>query len=115
LFGTQTGPARRAYARFVAEGGGDFEPEASASAQVFLGDDAFIARATRKARAPSREVPRRQRAWTSLAQIERAEKDRDAAIRKAYVSGVFTLAQMGAHFGLHYASVSRIARQDREE
>ena len=112
LFDTQTGPARRAYARFVAKGGGAFEPEASASGQVFLGDEAFITRATRKATAPSREVPKRQRAWTSLAQIERAARGRDAAIQVAYASGAFTLAQIGAHFGLHYASVSRIARRD---
>ena len=115
LFGTQTGPARRAYARFVSEGSGEFEPEDSASGQIFLGDDAFIAHATRKAAAPSREVPKGQRAWTSLAQIERASKDRDAAIQAAYASGAFTLAKIGAHFGLHYASVSRIARREREE
>ena len=115
LFGTQTGPARRAYARFVAEGGCDFEPEAAAWGQVFLGDESFIAQATRKAAAPSREVPKRQRAWTSLAQIERAARGRDSAIQAAYASGAFTLAQIGAHFGLHYASVSRIARRDQEK
>ncbi|MFZ1620706.1 hypothetical protein, partial [Dokdonella sp.] len=83
--------------------------------QVFLGDESFIAQATRKAAAPSREVPKRQRAWTSLAQIERAAQGRDSAIQAAYASGAFTLAQIGAHFGLHYASVSRIARRDQEK
>jgi len=94
---------------------GDFEPEASASGQVFLGDESFIARATRKATVSSREVPKRQRAWTSLAQIERAASGRDAAIQAAYASGAFTLAENGAYFGLHYASVSRIARRDLEK
>ncbi len=111
MFGDRSGPARRAYARFVAEGVGEFDPWRAASGQVFLGDEAFIERVTRKAAAPSREVPRRQRAWTSLAQIARLSPDRDDAIQAAYATGEWTLAQIGAHFGLHYATVSRIARR----
>jgi len=111
LFGTTSGPARRAYARFVAEGVGSADPTDDVTQQTFLGDPAFIARATRNATPPSREVPRRQRAWRSLAQYEKESPDRDAAIRAAYASGAYTLAQIGDHFGLHYATVSRLARR----
>jgi hypothetical protein len=111
LFGAAWGPARRAYARFVAEGVGGFDPLSMSRSQVFVGDDAFIESVTRKASQPSREVPKRQRAWRSLAQIARVHPDRDEAIRVAYASGTYTLAQIGEHFGLHYATVSRIARR----
>lgn len=57
-------------------------------------------------------MPREQRAQKSLAQHERAASDRDSAIRAAYASGAYTLKVIGEHFGLHYATVSRIARAE---
>jgi len=57
------------------------------------------------------EVPRRARAWRTLAQYDEGSPDRDTAIRAAYASGGWTLAQIGMHFGLHYATISRIARR----
>jgi len=91
LFGTNWGVSRRAYARFVAEGIGAFDPKNALS--------------------PSREIPKAQRRWKPLTQYDREAKDRDDAIRAAYASGAYTLAQIGEHFGLHYATVSRIARK----
>ncbi len=110
LFGTSWGAARRAYARFVAAGVDAADPTEDIRGQVFLGDEAFVARVTGKSKPPSKEVPRAQRAWKSLKSIEQASKDRNAAIRAAYVLGVCSLRDIGAHFGLHYASISRIAR-----
>ena len=46
-----------------------------------------------------------------LKHYEQAADDRDEAIRAAYASGAYTLKAIGEHFGLHYATVSRIARQ----
>lgn len=109
LFGTNRGAARRAYARFVADGLKAFDPKGTVSAQIFLGDEAFVDRATRRATSPSREVPRAQRQWRTLSQYEREAANRDEAIRAAYASGAYTLAQIREHFGAHYASVSRIA------
>ena len=109
LFGSDRAPARRAYARFVADGMGAPDPTAEVSAQTFLGDETFIAAAARHAARASREVPRRQRAWKTLAQFAR-ELERDDAIRAAYATGAYTLAAIGEHFGMHYASISRIAR-----
>ncbi|NEV63098.1 addiction module toxin RelE, partial [Thiorhodococcus minor] len=34
----------------------------------------------------------------------------DQAIAAAYASGGYTLKQIGDHFGLHYARISRIVR-----
>jgi len=53
---------------------------------------------------------RRQRAQKSLAQDERTAIDRDSAIRAAYASGAYTLKAICEYFGLHYATVSRVAR-----
>jgi len=108
LFSADRGAARRAFARFVAEGAGSSLPESKQ--QLFLGDDKFAERMASRAKAPSREVPRKQRAPKSLAQYERAAADRDSAIRAAYASSTYTLKAIGEHFGLHYATVSRIAR-----
>lgn len=111
LFATSWGAARRAYARFVAAGVDAADPSAEVSGQVFLGNEKFVALATRQAASPSREVPKAQRAWKSLATYARAAKDRNTAIREAYESGAYTLSAIGDHFGLHYATVSRISRQ----
>jgi transposase len=36
--------------------------------------------------------------------------DRDEAIATAYASGGYTMKEIGAYFGLHYARVSRIVQ-----
>ena len=78
--------------------------------QVFLGSEAFVSAVTAKVGKVSSEVPKRQRQWRSLKTIERSAENRDDAIRAAYATAQFTLRRIGDHFGLHYASVSRIAR-----
>ena len=110
LFGTETGLARRAYGRFVAQGLSVEDPTEQVTNQLFLGGEAFVGAVTAKVGAVSSEVPKRQRQWRSLKSIEGSATNRDDAIRAAYAAGQFTLRQIGDHFGLHYASVSRIAR-----
>ena len=110
LFGTERTAARTAFARFVAEGVGRvFEPEVQA--QCFLGSENFVANVMGMAEPVSAEVPRRQRLAPSLPQIEADAAHRDEAIRRAYATGAYTLSEIGAYFGLHYATISRIARQ----
>lgn len=113
LFGSDRSQARRAYARFVAAGADATDLESEIRHQLYLGDDRFAERLARMGRnkPPSREVPRRQRAVKSLSQYERDARDRDSAIAAAWASGAYTQPQIGAHFGLHYATVSRIARR----
>ena len=114
MFGAQRSRSRQAYARFVAAGVGAPDPTSAVTAQAFLGDEAFVASAARQARKMSKEIPRRQRAWKTLAQFAR-EHARDDAIRAAHATGTFTLTAIGAHFGLHYATISRIARASLED
>lgn len=111
LFHPDRGPARRAYARFVAEGVNAPDPTEGIERQSILGKEAFVERMVKLAskRPTSPEVPRGGRVVSSLASIERNARDREAAIRVAYASGGYTLAEIGAYFGLHYSTVSRIA------
>jgi putative transposase len=113
LFHPDRGPARRAYARFVAEGVNAPDPTEAVERQSILGTEAFVERMVKLASkgATSREVPRRARLVPSLSAIERKSRDRDQAIQMAYASGGYTLAEIGDHFGLHYSTVSRIAAE----
>jgi len=114
LFGTERSAVRRAFARFVAEGvGHGFEPEVQA--QCFLGDENFISRTAAEAEPVSAEVPRRQRLAPSIAQIEAGSASRNEATRRAYSTGVYALGEIGAYFGLHYATISRLARRPQGE
>ena len=110
LFSHDRARAKQAYRSFVMEGAGLEDPFAAAGGGI-LGSETFIAKVTRTLKRPSKEIPRKQRVWKTLVAHERDTSDRDAAIRAAYASGDFTLAQIGAHFDLHYATVSRIARK----
>lgn len=109
LFSSKPGPARHAYNCFVADGLD--RPLPQTKQQLYLGDDAFAVCMAQKAIRPSSEVPRRQRAVKTLAQYARDSESRNAAIKAAYASGAYSLKAIGAYFGLHYATVSRIARQ----
>jgi REP element-mobilizing transposase RayT len=112
LLHAERGPARRAYARFVAEGVAAEDALPQVEQQSLLGSEAFVERMVARAakRPASAEVPRRARIVRSLPAIGREAGDRDAAIRAAYGTGGYTLRQIGDHFGLHYSVVSRIAR-----
>ncbi|MDT0496046.1 transposase [Algiphilus sp. W345] len=110
-FGKTPGRTRNAYARFVKDGVNDgFDLDATVRNQIFLGDELFVERMAAQAGSNTREVPKAQRRVKSLKAYEREHKHRDAAIRAAYDSGTYTLPQIGTHFGLHYSTVSRIAR-----
>lgn len=78
--------------------------------QIYLGDEDFAegmkARAAGDAGA---EIPKAQRAAPPpLASFEGSS--RKAAMARAYLSGGHTMKAIAAHFGVHYATVSRAVR-----
>ena len=81
------------------------------SYRSMMDKDAFVVRmVTLASKQPaSREVPRRGRLVPTLVAMERQARTRDVAVRVAYTSGGYTLAEIGDLFGLHYSTVSRIA------
>lgn len=59
-------------------------------------------------RGDPREIPRRERLRTPpLTTVVANIPDRKAAMRHAYATGHYSLKQIAAHFGVHYATVSR--------
>ena len=111
LFHGQKGPARRAYARFVADGV-DVDPYADQTRAGLLGGDDFAEEAMHKLdpSALSPEHPRTARPVPSLDHIAASHAERNQAIRAAYATGGYSLTEIARHFGLHVSSVSRIAR-----
>ena len=113
LFHIQRGPARRAFARFVAEGLHADDPFDEMPRANFLGSESFVeAILDRFDRVSiSTEIPRKLRPAKSLQQIAREAADRDEAITNAYRTGAYTLTEIARHFGIHQSTASRIARR----
>lgn len=106
--------ARAAYVRFVEAGLNQPDPARLTRNQLYVGDEVFAARAASWASPSSGEVPRQQRRTRlSLAGLAEVHGRRNAAIAAAHASGLYTLSEIGSHFGLHYASVSKIVRSER--
>ena len=38
-------------------------------------------------------------------------RNRNEAMARAYLSGAYTMSEIGEHFGVHYMTVSRAVRQ----
>jgi hypothetical protein len=104
------------YARFVADGKGQFAPWERLKHQVFLGSDAFVEAMRRKIPADRdlREVPPQAKARPlakPLSAYARKHPQReDQAIAAAYASGGYTMPDIGDYFGLHHSHVSKIVR-----
>jgi putative transposase len=113
-FGQRREEALPAYVAFVAAGVQAKSPLEEVRHQLFLGDDAFIARfADAKRREELSEVSRAQRRpmARSLAAYAEAHSRRDQAMAQAYRSGGYTMKEIADYFGVHYMTVSRAVRK----
>jgi REP element-mobilizing transposase RayT len=114
-FGTRRSRAVASYQRFVHAGLSAESPCKQLNRQVFLGDDAFVARMQKRAtgRSDDLSIPKAKRRPPppSLAAIAKKFKDRNEAIRAAWATGEYSYAQIAAHFGLFFTTVGRIVRQ----
>jgi len=113
-FHTNRSEAIENYIRFVFEGNGLPSPLKNTRHQLFLGDDAFIKQ--HQIDIPNdklREVSmsHRRSITLSLIEFEKNDKNRDVAMAKAYLSGAYTMAEIGRHFKVHYMTVSRAVRK----
>ncbi|MES2756136.1 MAG: transposase [Pseudomonadota bacterium] len=113
----QFGPADRsveAYRKFVAAGVGAESPLRRTRYRLVLGDDDFAAQhrehRDRTAFVAVSKVQRRIAALT-LPQYEADFAPREAAMARAYRSTAFTMAEIGAHFGVSSKTVSRAVRR----
>lgn len=114
LFGGRRGMAHQAYRGFVAAGAGVPSPWESLKNQIYLGSDEFLEDMQCRLDPDQSldDIPQRQKRAPpkSVAYFAQRFKDRDRAIAEAYRSGHFTLAEIGAEFGVSYATVSRAAK-----
>ena len=112
LFSDNREDAIRSYISFV-KGGVGKEVWSELQHQVFLGDDAFVAKYQEMQNTllgDLLEIPSIQRGVTppTLEAYQAAATNKHEAIYNAYRSGGYTQKQIGDYFNLHYSQVSRI-------
>ena len=114
-FGGRKGEARARYRQFVQEGIGATSIWSGLNRQVFLGDDGFVERTQRNLGDESEDVqiPKLQRHAppTTLDELAENAPSRDVAIIAAYATGAYSYTDIGAFFGLHFATVGKIVRK----
>ena len=113
-FGPKLSVAENRYREFVSQGRGQPSPWGKLKNQVYLGSDQFVEQMQGHLE-PDRdlsEVPvgQKRRVAPPLKEYERVSGGRDEAIVAAYVSGGYTMKEIGEHFGLHYSRISRLVR-----
>ena len=118
-FSTTRKRALELYRIFVAEGISGTSPWEELKGQVYLGDEHFMEKVKGLRRHDDREIPRRQREAAkpdlSLLFANAGSKEaRNKAIYAAHIIHRYTLQQIGDHVGLHYTTVSRIVRDERQ-
>lgn len=113
-FSSQRNEAIKAYRHFVMAGMGLASPLENTCHQLLLGDEHFAEshRQTNDFDA-LREVSKAHRKSVALTlEAYRARhENKDDAMAQAYLSGAYTMAEIGAHFGVHYMTVSRAVRK----
>ncbi|MHB1677082.1 MAG: transposase [Sulfuriferula sp.] len=113
-FGVEREIARQSYYQFVMAGKGLPNPMRNTKHQLLLGDDAFVQNHQQSNNPDSlREVSMAQRRAVALSLDEYRLRypTRHEAIAQAYLSGAYTMTEIGENFGIHYMTVSRAVRQ----
>ena len=110
LFTSNRSRAVGVYRAFVAKEAFDYAE--NLRHQIFMGGQDFIERAQSIVAGTSKvEVPRQQqKTVATVAALDRGQ-GRDALIAEAYSVG-FRLREIADYVGLHYSTVSRLARKD---
>jgi hypothetical protein len=114
-FGKQRKRARAKYMDFVREGVGLATIWNNLQHQIYLGSETFVLshQKTIKQKESLDDIPALQkRAIPKPIQFyEGKYKDPNLAITRAYLSGSYTLKQLGEHYGKHYTTISRIVKR----
>jgi putative transposase len=122
-FSNEKSRAIASYKEFVQAGFGVEFPTEGLVANVILGSELFIKRVSHhldnETRKHIEEIPRLQRQTLSPELDEIIQrgmlsgKSRDELIYLVYYDHNYTMKEIGEYFGLHYASVSRIIKQQQ--
>ena len=113
-FGKQKNRAKKGYRKFVKEGRHQQSPWESLRNQIYLGSDQFIEDMQCKLDPDQslQDIPKSQTQSPpqplNYYQDQYAERNR--AMAEAYLSGHYSLRQVGEYFGVSYATVSRAVK-----
>ncbi|MDA8328747.1 MAG: transposase [Betaproteobacteria bacterium] len=113
-FGSQRDQALMHYRQFVLAGRNLPSPLSNTRHQLLLGDSAFTERHKGAKDAEElREVSKahRRSLALSLDEFQIHYPDRNQSMAQAYLSGAYTMTEIGRHFGVHYMTVSRVVRK----
>ncbi|MEO6421222.1 MAG: transposase [Candidatus Nitrotoga sp.] len=113
-FGKQRKSAIKAYVKFVMEGKGLPSPLDQTRHQLLLGDDNFVGQYKQNKKPEAlREISKvhRRVLALSLDEYKQNHPSRNEAMARAYLSGAYSMAEIGKYFGVHYMTVSRAVRQ----
>jgi putative transposase len=113
-FGAHRKEVIRKYCQFVMAGKGLPSALQHTKHQLVLGDDAFVKKHCQPGESETlREVSKahRKSLALSLNEYRTLHPDRDQAIAQAYLSGAYTMAEIGKFFGVHYMTVSWAVRK----
>ena len=114
-FGQSRTKAITAYKKFVMEGKGLPDPKEKVKHQMFLGNDEFITKYQQTVEKPEklREVSKAHKRAIALSLIDYQNRyaQRNEAMARAYLSGAYTMGEIGLHFKVHYMTVSRAVKK----
>lgn len=118
-FGENRAKAIEAYRQFVMAGKGLPDPKEQVRHQMILGNDVFIAEYQQAIEKPEKlcEVSKahKRSVALTLSDYQRGYLQRDEAMAKAYLSGAYTMAEIGQHFKVHYMTVSRAVKKHEDK
>lgn len=107
--------AQQRYRDFVQAGQGQPSPWQQLKNQIYLGNDDFVHDMQRKLKPEQslKDIPKKQKQppVKPLSYFIDRDKTRDESMVQAYWSGHYTLTQVGEHFGVSYATVSRAVKR----
>ncbi|MBI3343674.1 MAG: transposase [Gammaproteobacteria bacterium] len=107
--------AQQHYRDFVQQGKGQPSPWQKLKNQIYLGDDEFVDDMQSKLNPEQslKDIPKKQKQSPvkPLSYFAERYKERDESMAQAYFSGHYTLEQVGEHFGVSYATVSRVVKR----
>ncbi len=112
-FGKRRKKAIERHRNFILDGRKVSSPLKDVRHQLLLGDDAFVERHRTKTKPEElQEVSKAHRRSLALSLEEYQQRygRQQEAMARAYLSGAYTMREIGEYFGVHYMTVSRAVR-----
>lgn len=113
-FGIRRTDAIQSYRKFVMAGKGLPSALQHTRHQLLLGDDAFVQKHRQAKESETlREMSKAHRKTVALTldEYQIRHPNKDEAMALAYLSGAYTMAEIGRFFEVHYMTVSRAVRK----